>query len=102
MARAKPKDATPSRAGRSPAVLLCKNCGGEFEVVRSDQRCCSVECNNENRTRELLRGRQLYRLAYLWRTTRSGADAEAALNGMRQVVGEWVAEDKAEGRPPGI
>ena len=75
----------------------CPTCGQPFTTNQPATLYCSRACKTKAANLEATRGKQLYRLAYGWR---SGSGAK--FSDMSYLVDQWRKEDKEAGRPPPV
>lgn len=82
---------------------ICPNCGGE--VHRRSARgpmptFCSDGCKRAHGNRHIVEGRAVIAFLKAWRIDRGSGDiAKAALAQMCQIVDQFNAQDKEDGRP---
>jgi len=78
--------------------MICPECRAWFEPRRSDQAYCSAACNKSAATRELTRGRRIYRAIYHWRLEHRGFGANMRF--VCREVASWIREDRERQRQP--
>lgn len=75
----------------------CPQCGSPFNTSQPSALYCSRACKTGAANLEATRGKQLYRLAYGWR---SGSGAK--FSELSYLVDQWRKEDREAGRPPPV
>ena len=81
-------------AGKAKA---CPQCSAPFTTTQPNTLYCSRKCKTGAANLEATRGKQLYRLAYGWR---SGSGVK--FSELSWLVDQWKREDKEAGRPPPV
>lgn len=78
----------------------CTHCATSFTPRRHDQVFCSGPCKVDAGNLELKRARILYRELYHWRKARGRGQMGKLLGDVSRVMDGYIAEDRAQGRPP--
>jgi hypothetical protein len=89
-----PEQRSPAK-GLAPMSRSCHECSASFLTYRRDALHCSRKCKTDGANREAARGKQLYRLAYGWRSKSGGSFSD-----LSRLVDLFMREDREEGRPP--
>ena len=77
-----------------PSERVCQECQRLFTSPQPNTLYCSRKCKTSAANLEATRGKQLYRLAYGWR---SGSGVK--FSELSWLVDQWRKEDRESGRP---
>ena len=80
---------------RPPKVTVpCPECGGPFQLTRSDRRFCSQRCANAEGNRFVSLGNTIARNAVAWRRAKAGSkEAKASLAILAEKVDQFIFEE---------